>query len=62
MRPRHIAQVQQYIAQQKELIQKLEREGGGDIDVAVSMLRAFEKALRTFERHRELIMERLKTE
>jgi hypothetical protein len=57
---RHIAQVQQHIAQQKKLIQKLEREESRDIDVAVSMLRALEQALRGFERHRELIMKLLK--
>jgi hypothetical protein len=57
---RHIAQAQQHIAEQKKLIEKLEREGADGVDVAVSMLRAFEHALRAFERHRGLIMKQLK--
>jgi len=55
---RHIAQAQKHIANQKKQIEKLERDGH-EIDVAVSMLRALEHALRAFERHRELIMKRL---
>ena len=58
---RHIARGQKYIAEQKRLIEKLEH-GGHDIDVAMSMLRALEQALRAFERHRELILKRLKDE
>jgi hypothetical protein len=56
---RHIARVHKYIAEQKRLIEKLVR-GGHDIDVAVSMLHALEQALHAFERHRELIMKRIK--
>ena len=57
---RHIAQAERHIAQQKKLIEKLERDGSRDIDVPVSLLRALELALRAFERHRELIVKRLK--
>jgi hypothetical protein len=59
----HLAQAnrhtERHIAQQKKLIEKLERDGARDIDVAVSMLRALEVALLAYERHRELIMQRL---
>jgi hypothetical protein len=58
----HIAQAEKHIAQQKKLIEKLERNGARHIDVAVSMLRALEVALRAFERHRGLIMKRLQDE
>jgi hypothetical protein len=56
----HIEQTKRHIGQQKKLIEKLERDGSRDIDVAVSMLRALENSLRAFERHRELIVKRLK--
>jgi hypothetical protein len=56
---RHIARAQKHIAGQKRLIEKLGRSGH-DIGVAVSMLRALEYALYAFERHRDLIMKRLK--
>jgi hypothetical protein len=56
---RHIARAQKDIAGQKRLIEKLGRSGH-DIGVAVSMLRALEYALYAFERHRDLIMKRLK--
>ena len=51
---------QKHIADQKKLIEKLEREGAPEIDMAASMLRALEQSLRAFERHRELIMKRIK--
>ena len=57
---RHIAQVERHIAQQQKRIEKLERDGGRDMDVAISLLRALENCLRAFERHRELIVKRLK--
>jgi hypothetical protein len=56
---RHIARAQKDIAGQKRLIEKLGRSGH-DIGVALSMLRALEYALYAFERHRDLIMKRLK--
>jgi septal ring factor EnvC (AmiA/AmiB activator) len=56
---RHIAQAQKHIAHQKKQIEKLERNGH-EIDIAVSMLRALEYALRAFERHRDLILKRIK--
>ena len=51
---RHIAEAHKYITEQKKLIEKLERDGH-EIDVAVSMLRALENALDTFEIDHEAI-------
>jgi septal ring factor EnvC (AmiA/AmiB activator) len=56
---RHVAQAQKHIANQKKQIEKLERDGH-EIDMAVSMLRALEHALRGFERHRDLVLKRIK--
>jgi len=56
---RHIAEAKAHIARQKEVIAELER-GGHETDLAVGMLRALERCLQGFERHRALILKQLK--
>jgi hypothetical protein len=56
---RHIAECQSHIAGQREIIhQAVER--GQPADLAEGMLRALEESLRAFERHRQVILERMK--
>jgi hypothetical protein len=63
----HLAQVDRYIAEcnahivrQREIIQDAV-EQGQPADLAEGMLRALEESLRAFERHRQVILERIKT-
>jgi hypothetical protein len=55
---RHIARCKRQIARQREIIELL-KLAGNDAELAVSMLHALETSLRAFERHRELILDRL---
>ena len=57
---RHIAIVQDRVAREKRIIDKL-AEAGQDTDCAVSMLHALETCLHAFEQHHETIFERCKT-
>ena len=56
---RHIAECKTHIARQREIIQEL-LQNGRDTELAVSMLHALRGNLRSFERHRALVIERLK--
>jgi hypothetical protein len=55
---RLIADCLDRIARQREVIAS-EHEQGLPTDIAESMLRAFEESLRTFEKHRQYIVNRL---
>ena len=56
---RHIADCKAHIARQRQIIQRgIER--GHDVQWAEELLGCFEASLRTLERHRQLILERLK--
>ena len=57
---RHIAECKADIARQREIIQHAV-EQGQPADLAEGMLRALEESLRAFERHRQVILERIKT-
>ena len=57
---RHIAECKADIARQREIIQDAV-EQGQPADLAEGMLRALEESLCAFERHRQVILERLKT-
>ncbi len=56
---RLIADCKKRIARQREVVASAFQEGG-DTEVLVSMLRAFEASLRAFEKHRQLILDRQK--
>ena len=56
---RLIAECKNRIARQREVVASAFQEGG-DTEVLVSMLRAFEASLRAFEKHRQLILDRQK--
>jgi hypothetical protein len=56
---RHIAECQSHIARQREIIQDAV-EQGHPADLAEGMLRAMEESLRAFERHRQVVLERIK--
>jgi hypothetical protein len=56
---RHIVAVKKQIARQREVIAGL-AEAEQSADIAVSLLHAMEDSLRAFDRHRELILKRLK--
>jgi len=58
---RHIAECKAHIAQQHKVVETAIQKGHST-DVAESMLHALEVRLRAFERHRELILDRLKSE
>jgi hypothetical protein len=55
---RHIARCKRQIARQREIIELL-KLAGNDAELAVSMLHALQTSIRAFERHRELILDRL---
>jgi FixJ family two-component response regulator len=55
---RHIAECKQYIARQREIIQRMAQDGHST-ELAESLLDALEVSLRAFERHRQLILDRL---
>jgi hypothetical protein len=55
---RHIERCKRQIARQREIIELL-KLARNDAELAVSMLHALETSLRAFERHRELILNRL---
>jgi hypothetical protein len=57
---RHIAIVQDRVARQKRIIDKL-GQAGQDTDCAVSMLHALETCVHAFEQHRERIFEPCET-
>jgi hypothetical protein len=57
---RHIAECKAHIVRQREIIQYAV-EQGQPADLAEGMLRAMEESLRAFERHRQVILERLRT-
>jgi hypothetical protein len=56
---RHIVAAKKQIARQQEVIAGM-AEAEQSADIAVSLLHAMEDSLRAFERHRELILKRLK--
>jgi hypothetical protein len=56
---RFIAECKNRIARQREII-ATGYENGHSTDIPVSMLRALEENLRSFERHRHLILDQLK--
>jgi len=56
----HIAKSKDHIASQRSIITKL-RLANAPLDTAKSMLSALEGSLRVFERHRELILDKLGT-
>ena len=56
---RFIAECKNRIARQREIIATA-YENGHSKDIPVSMLRALEENLRSFERHRHLILDQLK--
>jgi hypothetical protein len=58
---RHIAECKAHIAQQRKLIET-EISKGNSPKVADSMRLALEESVRAFERHRQLILDRLKCE
>ena len=55
---RHIAECKSHIAHQREVIQELV-QSGHDSELAVSMLHVLRANLRSLERHRALVIERL---
>jgi len=55
---RHIAECKSHIAYQREVIQELV-QSGHDSELAVSMLHVLRANLRSLERHRALVIERL---
>ena len=55
---RHIARCKRQIARQREIVELL-KLAGNDAELALSMRHALETSLRAFERHRELILDRL---
>jgi hypothetical protein len=57
---RHTAETMRHIALQKETITQLNRDDHA-ADLAETMLDALEQSLRAVERHRALILERLKS-
>jgi hypothetical protein len=57
---RHVAMVEDRIACQKRIIDKL-AQAGQETSCAVSMLHALETSLHALEQHRETIFERCKT-
>jgi hypothetical protein len=57
---RHVAMVEDRIACQKRIIDKL-AQAGQETGCAVSMLHALETSLHALEQHRETIFERCKT-
>jgi hypothetical protein len=57
---RHIAECKAHIARQREIIQHAV-EQAQPADLAEGMLRALEESLRAFERHRRVILERIKS-
>jgi hypothetical protein len=56
----HIAKLKDHIASQRSIITKL-RLANAPLDTAKAMLVALEGSLRVFERHRELILDKLRT-
>jgi hypothetical protein len=56
---RHIAEAKNRIARQKEAIERLKQDGH-ETDLAEKWLDILEDTLATFERHREIILKRLK--
>lgn len=56
---RFIAECMNRIARQREIIATA-YENGHPTDIPVSMLRALEENLRSFEKHRHLILDQLK--
>jgi N-acyl-D-aspartate/D-glutamate deacylase len=56
---RFIAECKNRIARQREIIATA-YEDGHSTDIPVSMLRALEENLRSFERHRQVILDQLK--
>jgi hypothetical protein len=56
---RHIAECKAHIAGQREVIQHAV-EQGQPADLAEGMLRAMEESRLAFERHRQVILERMK--
>ena len=58
---RHIAECRAHIARQREIIEELRRDGH-ETDLAETLLDVLETSLRAFERHRDLILDRLEDE
>jgi hypothetical protein len=58
---RHIAQAQKRVARQRQIVEAA-RDRGRPSAEADLLLQTFERNLRTFEGHRQLIVERLEAE
>ena len=58
---RHIAECKAHIAHQRKVIETL-LEKGHSAELAETLLHTLERSLRCFERHRQLIVDRLKSE
>ena len=56
---RHIAECEAYIAKQRDLIERANQQGRST-EVAEATLEALEASLRTFERQRQRLLDRLK--
>ena len=56
---RHIAECEAYIAKQRDLIERATHQGRST-EVAEATLEALEASLRTFERQRQRLLDRLK--
>jgi hypothetical protein len=58
---RHIAECEAHIAKQRELIERAIQQGRST-EVAEATLETLQASLRTFERQRRLLLDRLKSE
>jgi uncharacterized protein YpiB (UPF0302 family) len=58
---RHIAECKSYIAKQRELIERAIQRGRST-EVAETTLESLEESLRTLERQRQRLLDRLKSE
>ncbi len=56
---RHIAECEAYIVKQRDLIERANQQGRST-EVAEATLEALEASLRTFERQRQRLLDRLK--
>jgi hypothetical protein len=57
---RYIAETKHYIAQQREIVQRLRDSGGSGLADAIKTLAVLEGALRTMEAYRRLIESHIK--
>ena len=55
---RHVSELKERISRQRAVIERA-RQRGHPTEAAESLLRTLESSLRTFEKHRQLVFERL---